>query len=70
MKRTAYITGIILLTLAGVSCSDDFLEKNNAEWYSLSDTLIMDRQNYEATVMFELPEKINGDLPSSYALYG
>ncbi len=61
MKRTAYITGIILLTLAGVSCSDDFLEKNNAEWYSLSDTLIMDRQNYEATVMFELPEKINGD---------
>jgi len=61
MKRIANITGIILLILAGVSCSDDFLEKNNAELYSLPDTLIMDRQNYEAIVMFELPEKINGD---------
>ncbi len=61
MKRITKIPGIILLILAGVSCSDDFLEKNNAELYALPDTLIMDRQNYEAIVMFELPEKINGD---------
>lgn len=61
MKRTAYITGIILIILAGYSCSDDFLEKNNADWYSISDTLRIDNYNTDATVMFELPEKINTD---------
>lgn len=61
MKRTLYITGVMLIILAGYSCSDDFLDKNNADWYSLSDTLRIDNYNSEATVMFELPEKINSD---------
>jgi hypothetical protein len=59
MKRSAYIYGIILLVLAVTSCSDDFLDRNNADWYGLSDTLLLDNFNTEATVMFELPEKIN-----------
>ena len=61
MKRISYILGIIVLTLAGVSCSDDFLEKNKADWYSFSDTLSFDILHSEATVKFELPEKINSD---------
>lgn len=61
MKRSAYILGIALIILAGVSCNDDFLERNNQDWYSLSDTLLLDNHNYEATVTFELPQKINSD---------
>lgn len=61
MKRTAYILGIALLILAASSCNDDFLERNNADLYSLTDTLLLDNFNYEATVTLELPEKINSD---------
>lgn len=61
MKKTAYILGIALIILAGVSCNDDFLDRNNQDWYSLSDTLLIDNYNYEAAVTFELPQKINSD---------
>jgi hypothetical protein len=61
MKRAAHIFGITLIILAGVACNDDFLERNNQEWYSLSDTLLIDNYNYEATVTFELPQKVNSD---------
>jgi hypothetical protein len=61
MKRAAHIFGIAIIILAGVSCNDDFLERNNQEWYSLSDTLLMDNYNYEAAVTFELPQRIYSD---------
>lgn len=61
MKRSAYIYGFILLLITGTSCSDEFLEKNNADMYSLPDTLLLDNYNTDATIMFELPEKINSE---------
>ena len=61
MKRSAYIYGIILLLIAGTSCSDEFLERNNADMYSLPDTLLLDNYNTDASILFELPEKINSE---------
>ena len=61
MKQTVLIFSIILALFAGSSCSDEFLSKNNADFYTLPDTLLMDNINHTATVMFELPEEINTD---------
>ena len=61
MKKSAYIFATILLVIAGTSCSDDFLDRNNADLYNLPYTLVMDYYDTEATVMFELPDKINSE---------
>jgi len=61
MKRTIFLTGIILVIFAGVSCTEKFLDRNKADWYSLSDSLYLDSKNETAAISFELPDRINSD---------
>lgn len=61
MKRKVCLAGIILVLLSGVSCTEKFLERNNADWYSLSDSLMLDTFHESASVSIELPDRINAD---------
>ena len=61
MKRTSCIYGLILLIIAGTSCNDDFLSRNDADWQYLSDTLFLSNYDDNVTVSFELPDNINKD---------
>ncbi|MCU0460086.1 MAG: hypothetical protein MUE37_13470 [Bacteroidales bacterium] len=61
MKSTAYLTGIILFLLSGASCTEKFLERNNADWYSLTDSLRLDSYHETAAISIELPDRINAD---------
>lgn len=61
MRRTVYLFAIILLIFAGASCSDDFLDRNDADWYYLSDTLFLSNYDHSVAVSFELPERIKSD---------
>jgi hypothetical protein len=52
MKRILYISGLLLLVISGISCSDDFLSKNNKNLYTLTDTLYLNnnQENVETSV--------------------
>ncbi|MFZ2287276.1 MAG: hypothetical protein WAV93_09845 [Bacteroidales bacterium] len=61
MRRSTYIFGILLLLFAAISCNDDFLARNDAEQYNLSDTLFITSYDYLVDLTFELPERIKSD---------
>lgn len=61
MKNIKYISGLLILFMTVISCSDDFLSKNEVNLYTVSDTLFLtsDQQNIETTV--QLPTTISSD---------
>jgi hypothetical protein len=61
MKKIPYISGFLILFLTVISCSDDFLSKNEVNLYTFSDTLFVtsDQQNIETTV--QLPTTTSSD---------
>lgn len=61
MRQIVLIVSLVLALFAASSCNDEFLSGNNADFYTLPDTLFMDNINHSATVAFELPEEINTD---------
>jgi hypothetical protein len=60
-KKEKYISGLLILFMTVISCSDDFLLKNEVNLYTVSDTLFLtsDQQNVETTV--QLPTDISSD---------
>ncbi|MRR22564.1 hypothetical protein EG830_06245 [bacterium] len=61
MKRTAFLYGLILIIIAGTSCDDDFLSRNDADWYYPSDTLFLTNYDDNVAASFELPDNITSD---------
>lgn len=61
MKRTACIYGLVLMIIAGTSCNDDFLSRNDADWYYPSDSLFLSNYDDNVAASLELPENINTD---------
>ncbi len=55
MKRAAIIFGIATLLLAAVSCSNKFLEENEVDLYSLSDTLFITSFDENVQVSLQTP---------------
>lgn len=55
MKRAAIIFGIATLLLAAVSCSNKFLEENEIDLYSLSDTLFITSFDENVQVSLQTP---------------
>jgi len=59
MKRTRFLTGFILFLLCGSSCTDEFLDRNNAEWYSISHPLLLDSYHEKVAISLQIPDRIN-----------
>ncbi|HOF20294.1 MAG TPA: hypothetical protein PLO24_03505 [Bacteroidales bacterium] len=65
MKKSIYFAGIIILFISGISCSDDFLSKNEKNLYELNDTLKLDNRQTNVQVPVQLPVLTDG----SYTLF-
>ena len=61
MKKIIYISGLILLTVSSISCSDDFLSKNNKNSYALSDTLYLNNNQEQVDTSIQVPVSANSD---------
>lgn len=61
MKQSAYFSVILLMLFAGISCNDDFLDRNDTKQYALSDTLFLTSYDHLVGLTFELPERIESD---------
>ena len=61
MKRILYISGLLILVISGISCSDDFLSKNHENLYTLSDTLYLNNNQENVETSLPLPMLINSD---------
>ena len=61
MKRTAFLFGLILIIFAGTSCNDDFLSRNDDEWYYPSDTLFLSNYDDDVETTLELQNNIDAD---------
>jgi hypothetical protein len=61
MKKILYLSGLVLLTIAGISCSDDFLSKNDVTLYKLSDTLYLNNYQEDVETSVQLPTLVNTD---------
>jgi hypothetical protein len=59
MKNIFYISGLLFLCLAGTSCSDDFLARNNRDLYIISDTLFIKNDEEYIDTTIDLPVTIN-----------
>ncbi|MFZ0282405.1 MAG: hypothetical protein WAL29_12185 [Bacteroidales bacterium] len=59
MKRLFYISGLLIFIISGISCSDDFLEKNNINLYELQDTLFLTNSQSAVEISVQLPTTIN-----------
>jgi hypothetical protein len=49
------------MIIAGTSCNDDFLSRNDADWYYPSDSLFLSNYDDNVAASLELPENINTD---------
>ncbi len=61
MKKTVYVTGLFLFFNLIISCSDDFLLKNNDNLYILSDTLYLNNNQDNVETSLQLPGSVNSD---------
>ena len=61
MKKTAFLFGLVLIVFAGTSCDDDFLSRNDDEWYYPSDTLFLSNYDDDVATTLELQNNINAD---------
>ena len=61
MKKILYFTGIFSLLITWISCSDDFLSKNNIDLYQLTDTLQLNNKQESVSVPVTLPVNVNCD---------
>ena len=61
MKKILYISGLLLLMISGLSCSDDFLSKNKENLYTLSDTLYLNNTQDNVVTSLQVPVLINSD---------
>ncbi len=61
MKTIIYISGLLLLTISLISCSDDFLSKNNEKLYILSDTLYLNNNQENVETSVQVPILTNSD---------
>lgn len=60
MRKSTYFAGIIMLLISGISCSDNFLSKNEKDFYELSDTLKLDNRQTNVKVPVQIPVSVNG----------
>ena len=61
MKNILYISGLLLLAVTGISCSDDFLSKNDVTLYTLYDTLYLNNYQEDVETSITLPTLVNTD---------
>jgi len=61
MKKLIYIPALIFFLITGISCSDDFLSKNEVDLYTLSDTLKLNNTQENVDTYVHLPVLINSD---------
>lgn len=65
MKKFIHISGLILLIISGISCSDDFLSKNEVTMYALHDTLKLNNSQTSVSMSVRLPS----DVDCEYTIY-
>jgi hypothetical protein len=61
MKKILYISGLLLLAISLLSCSDDFLSENNWNFYTLPDTLHLNNSQDKVVTSVQLPVPGNAD---------
>jgi len=59
MKTIIKLSALLMLFIAGTSCNDDFLEKNNVDLYTLIDTLKLNSNQKDVETSLQIPENIN-----------
>jgi hypothetical protein len=59
MRKISNICGFLLLVVASVSCSDDFLNQNKKNWQMLADTLYLNNHQDNVAASVQLPGVTN-----------